>query len=426
MTRGAPRGRVLLLTENAPVPSDRRVWNESRALTAAGYEVVIVCAEGSDRCREPFELLEGIEIHRYPLAQAGAGVLGYVREYGMAMLRTRRLARELGRERRFDIVHASNPPDFLLLAALSLRRRGARFVFDHHDLMPELCLTRFGERRRLLHRVALTAERIGFRVADVVLCTNESYREIALRRGRRRPDDVFVVRNGPDLERFRPVPPDRSLKRGRAHLIAYLGVMAPQDGVDHAVRALAKLRERREDWRAIFLGDGECLEDLRALVRELRLDDLVEFPGWTYDDGVRRVLSTADVCLAPDPPNPLNELSTMVKIVEYMAMSRAVVSYDLRESRRSAEGAAVYAHPGDIGEFADKVDELLSDPGRRERMGRIGRQRVEAELAWDHSARRLLAAYGHALRSRQPEEAVSGDADGERAELAPERVLSVP
>jgi glycosyltransferase involved in cell wall biosynthesis len=396
VTRREPRARVLLLTENAPVPSDRRVWNISRALTEAGYRVTIICAQGSDRCREPFEVLEGIEIHRYPLRQAGDGILGYAREYGQAMLRTRRLVRRLARERHFDVVHAANPPDFLLLAALSLRRAGTRFVFDHHDLMPELCRTRFGD-RRLPRLASLAAERVAFRVADVVISTNESYREIALRRGHRRPEDVFVVRNGPDIRWFAPVSPDPSLRRGRAHLIGYLGVMASQDGVDHAIHALAELRRRRDDWRAVFLGDGECLEEMRALVRELGLDDVVDLPGWTYDDQLRRVISTCDVCLAPDPPNPLNEMSTLVKIVEYMAMSRPVVSYDLRESRRSAGDAAVYARPGDIADFAGRIDELLSDPERRWVMGRLGRKRVETELAWEHSARRLRAAYRHAL-----------------------------
>jgi glycosyltransferase involved in cell wall biosynthesis len=273
------------------------------------------------------------------------------------------------------------------------------------------------------------AEQVAFRLADVVISTNESYREVALRRGRRRPEDVFVVRNGPDIRHFKPVAPEPSLKRGREHLISYLGVMAHQDGVDHAVRALAELRRRREDWHAIFLGDGECLEEMRALTRDLGLDDMVEFPGWTYDDELRRVLSTSDVCLAPDPPNPLNEKSTLVKIVEYMSMSCPLVSYDLRESRFSAGDAALYARPGDISNFAARIDELLSDAERRERMGQYGRRRVETELAWEHSARELRAAYRYVLGSHLRSAPVSADARsayGEPAALAPERARSAP
>lgn len=418
MTTGSARGRVLILSENAPVPSDRRVWNESRALTEAGYEVTVVCAMGSERCNAAYERLEGIDIHRYPLDAADAGTGAYLREYAQALWRSSRLIRRLARRRPFDIVHACNPPDFLLLAALPLRAAGARFVFDHHDLVPELYLTRFGGRRDTLYRLTLGLERLAFRLADVVIATNESYRDIAVNRGRKPPEDVFVVRNGPDLERFRETAPDPALKRGKPHLISYLGVMAPQDGVDHALRALAVLHERRDDWHAVFMGDGECVDELRALSRELGLADMVEFAGWTYDEQLRRILSTSDVCLAPDPPNPLNELSTMVKIVEYMAMSRPVVSYDLRESRRSAGEAALYADPGSEPSFADAIERLLDDPDGRARMGRIARERVERKLAWEHSARHLCAAYARACRA-QPTGVLMSDwtSAAERARL---------
>lgn len=408
MSAGPLRGRVLILSENAPVPSDRRVWNEARALTQSGYEVTIVCAMGSDRCNAACERLEGIEIHRYPLDVAVGGARGYLREYGQALWRSSRLIRRLARRQDFDVVHACNPPDFLLLAALPLRAAGARFVFDHHDLVPELYLTRFGGRRDPLYWLLLGLERLAFSLADVVIATNESYRDIALNRGRRRPEDVIVVRNGPDLQRFSATAPDAPIKRGKSHLISYLGVMAPQDGVDHALRALALLHERRDDWHAIFMGDGECLDELGALARQLGLADMVEFAGWTQDEQIRRTLSTSDVCLAPDPPNPLNELSTMVKIVEYMAMSCPVVSYDLRESRRSAGEAALYAAPGSEPSFANAIDQLLDDPERRARMGRIARKRVERELAWEHSARCLCVAYARAS-GRRPTRAVMSD-----------------
>ena len=259
---GLPRredaGRVLIVSENAPVPSDRRVWNIARSLATAGWEVVIVCAAGSTRDQAPYEIREGIEIHRFPL-RAAASALDYGREYLQAMMRIRSLARRLASERRFDVVHACNPPDTLLLAVRSLRRQGTRFVFDHHDLVPELYLSRFGGRRDAGHRAMLAAERLAYRLADVSLATNGSYARIAMERGRMAAEDVFVVRNGPDLERFKPVAADPVLRRGKAHLISYLGIMGPQDGVDHAIRALAWLGERRRDWHSIFIGDGESI-----------------------------------------------------------------------------------------------------------------------------------------------------------------------
>jgi glycosyltransferase involved in cell wall biosynthesis len=394
--------RILIVSENESVPSDRRVWAISTTLVAAGCEVVVVCPQGdeSERAageRAPFEMRDGVEIHRFPLRFAAGGPLGYIGEYGSALWRVWRTVRRLTRKRPFDIVHACNPPDFMLFAAWPARRRGAQLVFDHHDLTPELFRTRFGEGHRLLHRLTLLLERLSFAVADVVIATNESYAQIAQTRGHKRPGDVFVVRNGPDVRSFRPVDPVPALKRGKPLLISYVGVMAPQDGVDHAVRALALLRERRHDWHAVIAGEGEARPDLERLVNELGLEDSVEFAGWLGDEDIARLLSSSDVCLAPEPLTPLNNLSTMVKIAEYLAMSRPVVAYGLQESRRAAGEAAVYATPDDIASFAHRIDELLDDPDRRVKMGKIGRARVEESLSWERSEAALLEAYRRAL-----------------------------
>ena len=394
-------GRVLVISENAPVPADRRVWNISRTLAAAGWQVVIACAQGTDRDDAPFEVLEGIEIHRYPLRPAGS-TLGYAREYGQALWRLRKLVRRLSRDRHFDVVHACNPPDLLLLAARSLRRQGTRFIFDHHDLVPELYRSRFGRGEDLGYRATLRAERLAYRTADVSLATNGSYARVAVERGGMDPEDVFVVRNGPDLKRFRPVDPDPAWRRGRAHLISYLGIMGPQDGVDHALRALAALRALRDDWHAVFIGDGDALPAMRELADELRLGDHVEFAGWRGDDDIRLILSSSDVCLAPDPPSPLNDVSTMIKIPEYMALGRAVASYALPESRVSAGDSALYAAPGDPDSLGRCVAELLDDPERREQMGALARERVETELSWQHSEGALLAAYARVLSRPAP------------------------
>jgi glycosyltransferase involved in cell wall biosynthesis len=387
--------RVLILLQNEPVPSDRHVWNQSTALVRAGYDVTVVCPAGEQRDSAAFERIDGVAIHRYRPLHPGEGALGYALEYLAALWSIRRLARRLAREGPFDLVHACSPPDFLLLAALSLRRRGARFVFDHHDLTPELYLTRFGG--GLLHRATLAAEQVAFRSADVILSVNDSYRRVAIERGRRDPDDVAVVRTGPDLARFLPTEPDPSLKRGKPFLLSYAGVMGPQDGVDHALRALAELQGLRDDWHAVFMGDGEVLEEMRALAAELGLGDQVEFTGWVEHETIGRVLSSSDVCLAPDPSNPLNDVSSMVKISEYMAMSRPMVSYDLAESRFGAGEAALFAAPGDHARFAQLVSDLLDDPERRAAMGAAGRRRVEEVLAWEHQERALLAAYSRAL-----------------------------
>jgi glycosyltransferase involved in cell wall biosynthesis len=393
----SPGRRVLFLVENLSVPLDRRVWQEATALKEWGYDVAVICPRGVKHDPEPHAVIDGIEIDRYPLRPAEGGPLGYVREYGSALYGIAKRVRRLSRSRPFDVVHTANPPDILLLGALATKRHGARFVYDQNDLNPELYLSRFGRGEDLGYRGTLAAERLAYRLARVVIAPNESYRRVALDRGRKAPEDVFVVRSAPDLARFVPKPPDESLKRGCPHLLAYLGVMGPQDGVDHALRALAELRTRRDDWHAIFIGEGDVWAAMRELAAELGLSDHVEFPGRLPDEDVMRILSSADLGLAPDPKNPLNDVSTMNKIVEYMALSRPVVAYDLVEARASAGDAALYARANDVSAFAACIEELLDDPDRRAEMGRRGRKRVEDELSWDRSKEQLRLAYDRLL-----------------------------
>jgi glycosyltransferase involved in cell wall biosynthesis len=389
-------GRAAILVENLSVPFDRRVWQEATSLHRAGYEVCVICPQGDEADTESHAVIDGISIHRYPLRAASGGPLTYAGEYATALRSTISILRRLQKQAPFDVVHACNPPDPLICTAIPARRKRAALVFDHHDLVPELFLSRFG-RSGLLHRATLVAERLAFRLADVVLSTNDSYREIAITRGRKSPEDVFVVRSAPDAERFRRVPPDPALRGSKAHLLAYLGVMGPQDGVDQALRALAVLRLQRDDWRAIFIGGGDVLEEMRRLSAALNLSDVVTFTGRIADADVIRILSSADVCLAPDPKNPLNDLSTMNKIVEYMSLSRPIVSYDLREARVSAGDAALYARADDVDDFARCVAALLDSPELRGRMGASGRHRVESEISWSRSEDALLAAYERAL-----------------------------
>jgi glycosyltransferase involved in cell wall biosynthesis len=390
---------ILMLVQNESLPADTRVWAECMVLREAGFEIVGVCPQGREWDRAPFEYRDGIPIYRFPGSYSSGSTVGYLAEYWSSFWHVRRLSRLLRRRHRFSVVHAANPPDFLLVAAWPLKRTAARFIFDHHDLAPELYLTRFGGGRRVLYWLARVLERVSFHLADVVIATNESYRSVAITRGRKRGENVFVVRNAPNLSVFRSRPPDPSLKRGKVHLISYVGNMAPQDGVDHAVRALAILRTRREDWQALFVGGGDSVSEMKRLARQLGLADLVRFTGFLRKDDVVRILATSDVCLAPEPRTAINEASTMIKIAEYMAMERAIVAYDLTESRFTAGPAALYATDNDPALFADCIDQLLADPERRAEMGRIGRARVEETFSWDHSAQNLLAAYERLLRS---------------------------
>ena len=331
---------ILVLVENLSVPFDRRVYQESRALVEAGYRVTVICPAGTKQDQEAEAVVDGIEILRYPLRAATSGPMDYPREYAVVLWHTIRLAFKVRRRSRIDVVHACNPPDLLFLVALLLRPFGAKFVFDHHDLVPELFLSRFGSGRNPLYWVARVFERLTFALADGVISTNESYRDVALTRGKVDPDRITVVRSGPDLDKFVRREPQPELRRGKPHLLAYLGVMGPQDGVDYALRALAVLRQRRDDFHCVFMGSGDALDDLRALCTELGLDDIVDFPGRVSDQFVQECLSTATLCLSPDPKNPLNDVSTMNKVVEYMAMGRPMVSFDLKEARVSAGAAS--------------------------------------------------------------------------------------
>ena len=395
---GAPPARVLVVVENLSVPFDRRVWQESLDLRDAGHDVTVICPQGEDRDREPEAWLEGVRILRYPPRTSGGGAAGFAREYAAALWHTARLARRVGR---VDVVHLCNPPDLLFLVALPRKLRGTAVVFDQHDLAPELYETRFG-RRDIVFRALRLLERMTYRSADVVLVTNESQRAIAVERGGMSPERVFVVRNAPPLERFRLGDPDPALRRGASQLICYVGMMGPQDGVDYAIRALARLRDGgRSDWHAAFVGAGDVVGELRELAGSLGLDGMVSFPGLMGDADLLRYLSTADVCLAPEPSNALNDRSTMIKVVEYMALGRPIVAFDLPETRYSAAEAALYATPNDEGEYAELLGRLLDDPAERARRGALGRERLERELSWSRSREALGEAYAAALAGRR-------------------------
>jgi glycosyltransferase involved in cell wall biosynthesis len=400
--RGAKR-RVLIIVQNLSVPLDRRVWQECRALTGAGYGVSVICPRGPGEAS--FEVLEGVRIHRYTPPPVAKGFAGYAGEFAYCWLRTAALSLKVARQEGFDAIQACNPPDTYWALALPYKATGTRFVFDQHDLNPEVYASRFGKAQGPLYKGLLALERATYKVADHVISTNESYRNVALTRGGRRPDGVSVVRSGPDVTtmvRGEPVP---ELRKGRKHLLAYLGIMGPQDGVDGVLHAMRRLVDAgRDDAHLAMLGFGDCLDDLKALATELRLDDYVTFTGRVGPTEIRDYLSTAAVGLSPDPLSPLNDVSTMNKTLEYMAFELPVVAFDLKETQVSAGDAAVYVRDGDFDGYAAAISELLDDEERRREMGRVGRKRIEDEFSWQHQAPRYVEVFRSLLGDPEPAE----------------------
>jgi glycosyltransferase involved in cell wall biosynthesis len=386
--------RVLIIVQNLPVPFDRRVWLECQALVSAGYRVAVVCPKGKGD--PPYEVVDTVELYKYPPYAPGGSKFSFVTEYAYSFLATARLALRARRSGRFAVIQACNPPDiFWPIARLLRALDGTRFVFDHHDLCPELFQSRFPDGPKLPYRGLRFLERRTHRTADHVISTNGSYRDIAIRRSGKAPADVTIVRTGPDPQRLRRGPADPAQRRGRRFLAAYIGVMGPQDGVDIVVRAAdVVVRELgRDDIAFTLIGSGDCFDELVALRDELGLAGHVEFTGRVPDDMVKSILSTADVGLSPDPKNPLNDVSTMNKTMEYMAFELPVVAFDLHETRVSAGDAAVYVRPNDVRDYAEAIVQLMDDEPKRALLGKVGRARVEQELAWGHQERAYLDVY---------------------------------
>lgn len=390
-TTRAPR--VLIIVQNLPVPLDRRVWQESRSLVAAGFDVSVICPAGpGDRS---FEVLEDVEIHRYRPPAPRQGAPGYVVEFLYCWLATAWLAVRCHRRHRLDVIQACNPPDTFWALALPFRLLGVRFVYDQHDLCPEVFDARFGGGRRLLAAGLRLLERASYATADAVISTNESYARVARDRGRVEPAKVTVVRSGPDPEVMRRVEPRDELRAGARHLLVWLGIMGPQDGVDillEAMRVVVHDHERKDVHLAV-LGFGDCYDDLRAQCTGLGLDAWVTFTGRADGVMIAEHLSTADLGVCPDPPNPFNDASTMNKVLEYMAHELPIVSFDLAESRVSAGSAARFVTSGEAADLAEAILDLLADPDARLAMGRAGRARIEAELGWPAQAEHYVALY---------------------------------
>jgi glycosyltransferase involved in cell wall biosynthesis len=393
------KGRaVCIIVENLPVPLDRRVWKEARTLTEAGYSVSVICPKGKGAYQKSYEFLDGIHIHRHFFWEA-SGAVGYILEYATAFAAELYLMMKVYGQTRFQILQGCNPPDSIFLLALLMRPFGVRYVFDQHDLCPELFEAKFGRRFRFLSVFTRLAEKLSFKTSAVCIATNESFKEIAIARGGKREDRVFVLRNCPDVDDFPPVP--NRTRSGEKLKVVYVGFMGNQDGLDLLIEAIEHLvkRKERSNTSFVLVGGGTMLNELRAMVQRKDLESFVSFTGKVSHDEVIRQLSDSDVGVAPDPKTPMNDNSTMIKIFEYMAASLPIVQFDLKEGRRMAGPASLYAQPNDPLEFAAQLDRLLENRQLREELGSIGRKRVEEKLNWNIEKKSLLEAYQAAMQS---------------------------
>jgi glycosyltransferase involved in cell wall biosynthesis len=385
---------VLIIVENLPVPFDTRVWKEAIALHKADYEVSVLCPKGKGH-EKGYELLEGIHIYRHPMPREGNSPLGYVWEYGCALFWEFFYSWWIYLRRGFQVIQGCNPPDDIFLVALPFKLLGVKYIFDHHDVNPELYLSKY-ERKDFFYKAQIWLEQLTFRCSDVVMSTNHSYKNIAMIRGSVPREDVFVVRNGPELKTFKPVPPNPALKHGKSHLIGYVGVMSAQEGLDILLDVAERIRSLgHRDIHFTCVGGGPGLAGLQKMTRTQHLEDMVNFTGRVSDAELLEILSTADVCVNPDKPCRMNDISTM--IMEYMALGKPIVQFDLKEGKFSAQEASLYSdNENPVNDFADKLLWLLNHPEERHKMGEFGRQRVQKELAWEYSVASLLAAYERA------------------------------
>jgi glycosyltransferase involved in cell wall biosynthesis len=394
--------KVLIIVENLPVPFDPRVWKEASALHKNDYDVTVLCPRRKGY-EQGHEVIDGIHIYRHPMPKEGNSILGYLSEYCCALFWQFVYAWWIYLQRGFHVIQGCNPPDDIFLIALPFKLIGVKYIFDHHDANPELYLSKYAK-QDVLYRVQVWLEELTYRFSDVVMTTNSSYSDLAVTRGGLDRDDVFIVRNGPDLVNFKAVTPNSALKYGKPYLIGYVGNMAVQDGLEILLDVALHIKNLgRHDIQFTCIGGGPGLAGLRKMTQDKGLGDMVNFTGRIPNEQLLEILSTADVCVNPDKPCPMNNISTMIKIMEYMALGKPIVQFDLKEGRFSAREASLYAdNRNPVIDFAAKILWLLRNPDERRRMGEFGRRRVEQELAWKYSVENLLAAYQRAFSKRAP------------------------
>jgi glycosyltransferase involved in cell wall biosynthesis len=386
---------ILILIENLSVPFDRRVWQEATTLKEFGAEVSIICPMMKDYTKRN-EIIDGIIIYRYPLQVEARSAFGYLLEYFIALFWTFVYSWKIFIKKRFHVIHACNPPDLFFLVALCFKPFGVQYVFDHHDINPELYIAKYG-RKDLFYRLMLLFERITFMAANYSIATNESYKDIAVHRGKMPVDKVTVIRSGPQMDRLKIIPPNDKYKKGRKYLIGYVGTIGEQEGIDLLLDSIQYIVSKRTDVQCAIVGGGTDLEKMKVYCRSLQLEEYVDFYGRSPDALMLAIINTADVCVNPDKPTEMNNLSTMNKIMEYMALKKPIVQYDLKEGRYSAQEASLYARCGDIKDFGEKILWLLDHEQKRIEMGENGYNRVVNELSWKYESKKLICFYGRVL-----------------------------
>ena len=400
MNHGVSKKRVLIIVENQAVPFDRRVWREACSLRENGYDVTVLCPRRKASAKG-YEILNGIRVYRHPSPAEGSTPMGYLWEYSCALFWEFWYTAWIYLRHGFDVIQGCNPPDDIFLVALPFRLLGVKYIFDHHDVNPELYISKYGK-QGALYKILVALEKYTYRFSDIVIATNKSYKDLAVNRGGVASENVFVVRNGPEREGFRSVLPNPARKNGKNYLIGYVGNMSIQDGLDILLDVAQHVKNSgRCDVFFTCVGGGTELNKLKEMVEDRDLLDTVHFTGRVSDEELVEILSTADVCVNPDRPSEMNDISTMIKIMEYMALGKPIVQFDAKEGRFSAQEASLYASKNDgVADFAAKIIWLLDRPEERKKMGEFGKKRIEEELAWEYSVPQLLAAYREALRNR--------------------------
>jgi glycosyltransferase involved in cell wall biosynthesis len=382
---------ILIIVENLPVPFDRRVWQEANTLKESGAMVSIICPKMKGYTAS-YEIINGIEIYRHSLPFDARGALGYLLEYGVALFWEFFLSWKIYFKKRFQVIHGCNPPDLIFLVALWFKILGVKYVFDHHDINPELYIAKFNN-KGFLYKMMILFERLSFATANFSIATNESYREIAIRRGKMAEDKIQVIRSGPKLDRLKLLPPDKQFLKGKKYLIGYVGVIGEQEGIDLLLESAKHIISIRQDIQFAIVGDGTCFLKMKKLSTEMGINEYIDFYGRVPDDLLIAILNTADICVNPDKPTEMNNLSTMNKIMEYMALRKPVVQYDLKEGRFSAQEASLYAECGDTIDFSNKIIQLIDDPELRTKMGAFAYNRILNELSWDYEKEKLIKFY---------------------------------
>jgi len=386
---------ILIIVENLPSPFDRRVWQEANTLKENGAEVSIICPKMKGYTAS-YELLNGIHIYRHSLPLEASGAMGYLREYFAALFWEFTLSWKIYFKKRFHVIQGCNPPDLIFLVAIFFKVFGVKYVFDHHDINPELYIAKYGK-KGFFYKFLLWAERMTFLTANYSISTNESYKKIAIERGKMPADKVTVVRSGPKLDRLKLTAGNPVYKKGRSFLVGYIGVIGEQEGLDLLLASVKHIVSQRSDIQFAIIGDGTELPKIRELAQKMQLSEYVDFYGRVDDATMVDILNTADVCVNPDKPTEMNNLSTMNKIMEYMALKKPIVQYDLKEGKFSAQAASLYADNTNPVDFGDKIIWLIDRPDERKRMGDFGYSRVVNELSWEFESKKLVGVYERIL-----------------------------